>query len=102
MAALRAAKGSVRQPTPSEEEIVENMADQMMRALAAYRASKRERMQALWQMTADQRCAEMWAGKLTWDQLYEWAARAPHEVPLVNGEFAFIALLTPEGAQDED
>lgn len=81
---------------------MENMADQLMRGLAAYHASRRERMEALWRMRPEQRQAEMWAGKLTWDQLYEWAARAPHEVPLVDGEFAFIALLTPEGAQDKD
>jgi hypothetical protein len=81
---------------------MDNMADQMMRGLAAYQASRHERMQALWRMKPKQRQTAMWAGELTWDQLYEWAARAPHEVPLVNGEFAFIALLMPEGAQDKD
>jgi len=50
-------------------------------------------------MTPAQRIDAMWAGQLSWDQLFAWARKAPHEVPLVNGEFAFIALATPECAE---
>jgi hypothetical protein len=38
-------------------------------------------------------------GELTSGQLLEWAKRRPCEVPLVNGEFEFIAALTPEVAE---
>jgi hypothetical protein len=44
----------------------------------------------------------MHRGELTWTQLFAWARRAPDEVPLVNGEFAFIAAFTPEAAEDDD
>jgi hypothetical protein len=32
------------------------------------------------------------AGELTHQQLSIWAARYPDEVPVINGEFAWIAL----------
>jgi hypothetical protein len=35
-------------------------------------------------------------GELTWGQLCEWAQKAPAEVPLIDGEWAFIATFTPE------
>jgi hypothetical protein len=50
-------------------------------------------------MSAEGRRAAMWRGELTWGQLFEWAKLAPHEVPLINGEFAFIAAYTPEVAE---
>lgn len=65
-------------------------------ALAARRAEGRRR---LWRMTPDQRRDAMWAGELTWDQLFAWARRAPDEVPRINDEFAFIALSTPEASE---
>jgi hypothetical protein len=76
-----------------------DMTQQMMERLAAQRASTRERSKALWAMSAEERESAMWAGNLTWGQLFEWAKRAPHEVPLINGEFAFIAIHTPEVAE---
>lgn len=45
----------------------------------------------LWAMTREQRVAAMWRGELTYRQCCAWSARAPHEVPRVNGEFAWIA-----------
>ncbi|HWT91618.1 MAG TPA: hypothetical protein VN238_01375 [Solirubrobacteraceae bacterium] len=65
-------------------------------AAAAARAEGRSE---LWSMTPVQRAEAMWAGQLSWDQLFAWARRAPDEVPLINGEFAFIALSTPEAAE---
>jgi hypothetical protein len=53
----------------------------------------------LWEMTPAQRQMAMWRGELSEHQLYEWAKRAPKEVPLINDEFAFIALSTPEVAE---
>jgi hypothetical protein len=63
---------------------------------------RRERSEALWAMTPAQRQTAMWAGELTQDQLYEWASRARAEVPLIDGEFAFIAASTPEVAELEE
>lgn len=68
------------------------------RAAVAARAEARRK---LWHMTPAQRVEAMWAGQLSWDQLFAWARRAPNEVPLVNGEFAFIALSTPEASEAE-
>lgn len=52
----------------------------------------------LWDMTAAQRVAAMHRGELTLDQLAGWSATRPDEVPLLNGEFAWITLTTPEVA----
>lgn len=38
------------------------------------------------------------SGVLSLSEMLAWAARAPGEVPRVNGEFEFIALHTPEVA----
>lgn len=50
-------------------------------------------------LTADQRVAAMCAGRLTYGQLCWWASRWPHEVPLINNEFAFIAYFEAEAAE---
>ncbi len=73
----------------------------MAETLAAIK-TREDGMRFLWSMTAAEREAAMWRGELTWGQLSAWARRAPHEVPLVNGEFAFIALFTPEAAESDD
>ncbi len=78
-----------------------DMREDMLQHLAKQRASKQEGSQALWKMTAQQRVAAMRRGGLTWDQLCEWASKARHEVPLLNDEFEFIAVLTPEVADAE-
>jgi len=54
------------------------------------------RLRTLWQMTAAQRIAAMRRGELTLEQCAAWAARYPGQVPLINGEFEYIAVLTPE------
>jgi len=78
------------------------MTEQMMDRLAAQRASRAERSQALWKMSPERRRAAMWRGELTWGQLFEWAKLAPDEVPLINGEWAFIAAYTPEVAETSE
>jgi hypothetical protein len=35
-------------------------------------------------------------GEFSFELCCRWAARYPHEVPLVDGEFEFIARTTPE------
>jgi hypothetical protein len=54
---------------------------------------------ALWAMTRDERIAAMWRGELSLRQLCKWSSRAQHEVPLLGGEFAWIAMRTPEWAE---
>jgi hypothetical protein len=58
-----------------------------------------EAYSALWAMTRDERIAAMWRGELTTRQLCQWSSRAQHEVPLLGGEFAWIAMPTPEWAE---
>ena len=56
----------------------------------------------LWAMSAQDRVDAMRAGKLSLRLCLHWAARAPREVPLVNGEWEFIAARTPDlGDADE-
>ena len=47
-------------------------------------------------MAADERVRAMRAGRLSLRLCLHWASRRPHEVPLLNGEFEFIAVHTPE------
>lgn len=56
----------------------------------------------LWSMTPTERVTAMRAGRLTLDQLSEWTARRPKEVPRLNGEFEWIAITTPEVAEADD
>lgn len=52
----------------------------------------------LWVMSPAERVAAMHRGELSLDQLAAWSRARPDEVPLVNGEFAWIALSMPEVA----
>jgi hypothetical protein len=47
-------------------------------------------------MTPAQRVAAMRRGELTLEQCSAWAARHPTQVPLLNGEFEYLAVFTPE------
>ncbi len=66
--------------------------DQILQDLSARDA----RLRALWQMTPAHRVAAMRRGELTLEQCSAWAARHPDQVPLLNGEFEYIAAFTPE------
>jgi hypothetical protein len=59
-----------------------------------------EERRLLWQMTPAERVTAMRPGRLTPRQLSMWASRCTREVPRLNGEFEFIARLTPEVADD--
>lgn len=59
-------------------------------------AARDARLRALWEMTPAQRVAAMRRGELTLEQCAAWAARYPNEVPLLNGEFEYLAMCTPE------
>jgi hypothetical protein len=49
-----------------------------------------EQKARLWAMTRDERVRAMRAGKLSLRLCLHWASRAPREVPLVDGEWAFV------------
>jgi hypothetical protein len=67
--------------------------------LAQTGARRAARLDALWRMKPKERVAAMRRGELTLEQCCAWAARYPHEVPLVHGEFEFIAAFTPEARE---
>jgi hypothetical protein len=50
----------------------------------------RERVEQMWQLTPAQRIRAAYRGSFTLGEMLRWAARAPHEIPLVDGEFFFI------------
>ena len=60
--------------------------------------TREEQSRQLWSMTPTERVTAMRAGRLSLDQLSRWAARRPQEVPLLHGEFEFIAIYRPEVA----
>ncbi|MHB1570194.1 MAG: hypothetical protein ACYCXW_11080 [Solirubrobacteraceae bacterium] len=62
-------------------------------------SARQERLQALWSLTAEQRVEAMRHGALTLEQCAAWAARHPEQVPLVNGEFEYLAILSPEACE---
>jgi hypothetical protein len=61
-----------------------------------------ERLERMWRMSADERRAAAYRGELSLGEMLKWASRRPREVPLLNGEFFFIAVLTPEVAEADD
>ena len=64
------------------------------------RIPRQRQLDELWAMSPANRVAAMWRGELTLFQLTRWSSRAPHEVPLLGGEFAYIAMRTPEWADE--
>jgi hypothetical protein len=56
----------------------------------------------LWAMSAQERVQAMRAGRLSLALCLHWASRRPREVPLLNGEWEFIAINTPEVADTPD
>src|SRR3954449_11002318 len=55
-----------------------------------------EAKRRLWAMTADERRAAMYARRLSLRLCLHWAHHAAHEIPLLDGEWWFIAIDTPE------
>ena len=60
------------------------------------------RLAAMWRMSSDERRAAAMRGELSLGEMLKWASRHPHEIPLLNGEWFFIAALTPELADADD
>ena len=62
-------------------------------------ASAQQRGEVFWRLSPTERIALMRAGQLTLKECCQWAARAAHEIPIVDGEFEFIAAFTPEARE---
>jgi hypothetical protein len=62
-------------------------------------ASAEQRRAVFWRLSALERVALLRVGELTLKECRQWAARAPQEVPIVNGEFEFIAAFTPDACE---
>jgi hypothetical protein len=73
-----------------------------LNALTTWTPDQRAASAALWALTPAQREAAMWRRELSLLQLTEWSRRAPHEVPTINGEFAYIVIRTPEWLEAAD
>jgi hypothetical protein len=58
--------------------------------------TKREQISALRRLGRDGRLGAYRRGELDFEACCLWAAAYPREVPLLNGEFEFIARWTPE------
>lgn len=83
--------------TTTQEQVGGTVFEGWMRERAPHEA----RLRTLWAMTPAERVAAMYRGDLTYPQLTAWAAARPDEVPLVDGEFWFIAISTPESAEPD-
>jgi hypothetical protein len=55
-----------------------------------------EAKRRLWALTPGERVEVMRAGRLSLRLCLHWAGRRPEEVPLLDGEWEFIAIATPE------
>jgi hypothetical protein len=64
--------------------------------LDAHAATRRELRETLRRLGREGRLAAYRRGEFDLDTCCLWASRYPSEVPLLNGEFEFIARLTPE------
>jgi hypothetical protein len=58
-----------------------------------------ERLLPVWEMSVEQRVQTMRKGELSLEQCAAWAARYPEQVPLLNGEFEYLAAFTPEARE---
>lgn len=58
--------------------------------------ARAERLRPMWEMSPAQRVAAMRSGRLTYEQLAAWSGRHPEQVPMLNGEYEWIAAKTPE------
>jgi hypothetical protein len=87
-----ARRGSTsRMPTPAPHPA----ARVLMAALTGGRATPAERAEVN-AMSRDERIAAIHQGRLLLRQRTYWSARYGDEVPLIGGEFAYIAMFDPE------
>ena len=77
-------------------------ADHQIAAFVVEDPTRAEQREALWRMTPAERVAAMYRGDLNLFQCLTWAARHPDQVPLLNGEWWFIAIRMPEVAEPNE
>lgn len=53
-------------------------------------------------MSAEERVDAMYDGLFTYRELSWWASRWPHQVPLINNEFAYLAAFEAEAAESDE
>jgi hypothetical protein len=90
------AQGADRAPDPQGPAVVPTTFTEQ---LVAAECARHARLRRVWQMSPDQRVAAMRRGELTVEQLAAWSARHPEQVPMLNGEFEWIAIRTPEACE---
>jgi hypothetical protein len=61
-----------------------------------------EWLQRMWALDPAERLAAARRGQFTLGEMLRWAARRPREVPLVDGEFFFIAALSADSESDDN
>jgi hypothetical protein len=79
-------------PQPEEGSVNTQQISELLRGAAP----ARERRQALRRLGREGRLAAYRRGEFNLETCCMWAAAYPREVPLLNGEFEFIAATTPE------
>ena len=52
-----------------------------------------DRTRRMWAMAPAERVQAAQQGQLSLGEMLQWARRAPHEVPIIDGEFFFITRL---------
>ena len=57
-----------------------------------------ERIEQMWQMTAQQRVEAARQGRFTLGEMLRWASRRPSEPPVIDGEWFFITALSADAA----
>jgi hypothetical protein len=70
--------------------------EMLMDRLFRLSADREARLEAMWRMAPNERIAAMRRGDLSMEQCCAWASRYPRQVPLINGEWEFIAAYMPE------
>lgn len=64
--------------------------------------AERSREERLWDKTREERIEAFYGGEFNLRDCLEWASRRPEEPPRApDGEFLFIAVKTPEWADEE-
>ncbi len=78
----------------TKKPVISSLAAQLTR-----RTEQTEASALLWAMSVEERVVAMRNGTLSFAQCMEWARRAPRQIPLLDGEWEFIARDTPEVAE---
>jgi hypothetical protein len=84
------------QTTVDPAPAVDHAHASVLELLTRTEAERDARLRPLRRMTPTERVTAMRRGELTIEQCCAWASRNPGQVPLINGEFEFIAAYTPE------